>query len=52
MLHQQVEAEKYEFEQNLLKQKELKEIEAKLEKERKDLLKQHSLEIKKQILLK
>lgn len=52
MLEQQARAEKAEFEAVIRKQKEVKELEEKLENERKELLKKHAVELKKQIVEK
>lgn len=52
MLEEQARAEKSEFETVIRKQKEVRELEEKLENERKELLKKHALELKKQIVEK
>lgn len=50
MLEEQARAEKAEFEGAVRKQREIKEVEEKLEHERKDLLKKHAKDIKKQMV--
>lgn len=52
MLEEQVRAEKAEFEAVIRKQKEVRDLEAKLENERKELLRKHAVELKKQIVEK
>lgn len=52
MLEEQVRAEKAEFEAVIRKQKEVRDLEAKLENERKELLRKHAVELKKQIVQK
>ena len=52
MLEEQARAEKAEFEEVLRKQREVREIEQKLENEKKSLLKKHADELKKQIVEK
>jgi len=52
MLEEQARAEKSEFEAVIRRQKEVKELEEKLENERKELLKKHASELKKQIVEK
>ncbi len=50
MLEEQARAEKAEFEAVIRRQKEMRELEEKLENERKELLKKHATELKKQIV--
>ena len=47
-----VRAEKAEFEAVIRKQKEVRDLEEKLENERKELLRKHAVELKKQIVEK
>lgn len=52
MLEEQARAEKAEFEAVIRKQREVRELEERLEQERKELLKKHAVELKKQIVEK
>lgn len=52
MLEEQARAEKAEFQNAIKKQREIRELEEKLENERKELLKKHALQLKKQIVEK